>query len=123
MRKVLSYVYQKLLFYLENVFGILFFKLFWDIKGGYDPNISLKEPHRLLLINEIGKDAPFESALEIGCSSGVNLFLLKKRYSNTKLYGCDISKSALKKAREYFNKNYISNFTFICGSTDNLNTF
>lgn len=62
---------------------------------------SLSHPQRKFLLDTISRYAPFESALEIGCASGPNLYLLAKRFPYAKLQGIDISPRAVAVGRSW----------------------
>ncbi len=84
---------------------------------------SLNHPHRKLLINTIARYAPLESALEIGCASGPNLYLLAKKFPNANLRGIDISKQAINIGRKWLFEQNIRNVELIHGKADGLEIF
>lgn len=84
---------------------------------------SLTHPHRKFLIEKITAYFPFENVLEIGCASGPNLYLLAKKFPNTKLYGVDISKEAIKIGEKWLQSQKIKNVFLSANSAENLKRF
>lgn len=92
---------------LDKTFGTIIDEFYWRFRGKswakkYLTPESINHPHRQLLIEHIAIYAPFESALEVGCASGANLYLIAKRFPTVKLYGTDINKRAVYIGREWF---------------------
>jgi S-adenosylmethionine-diacylgycerolhomoserine-N-methlytransferase len=106
-------------------------ELFWKFRHFFDKSWvesyiskeSINHPHRKILIDTISKYYPFDSALEIGCASGPNLYLLSKKFPEIKLYGIDISKKAIEIGKKKFNEEKISNVILETGNPSNLKKF
>ena len=66
-------------------------------------NMNIKpaadHPHRQILV-DILRQFSFQSVLEIGCGSGVNLYNIKQTFPNVSIYGIDVSSNAIKEARK-----------------------
>ena len=60
------------------------------IESSYD-NIKSSFYERALIISEFIKKKKIKSVLDVGCSTGSLIKLLKKRNKQTDFYGCDIS--------------------------------
>jgi tRNA G46 methylase TrmB len=107
-----------------KIFGLKVYELFWKFRHFFDKSWaeryiskeSINHPHRKILIDIISKYYPFDSALEIGCASGPNLYLLAKKFPEVKLYGIDISKKAIEIGKKKFNKEKISNVILETGN-------
>lgn len=84
---------------------------------------AIDHPHRKFLLEKIGNYSPFESVLEIGCSSGPNLYLLAKKYPKIKIYGIDISAKAIEEGKKYFEKENIKNVYLNAGGIEALKIF
>lgn len=73
------------------------FKEKWKISTGYSLNI------RTDLIDLIKEDKLKEmNILEIGCACGATLLELENRYPNSRLYGIDMDKDAIKISESYY---------------------
>jgi ubiquinone/menaquinone biosynthesis C-methylase UbiE len=112
-------------------FGSKVDELFWKFRHFFDKSWaesyiskeSINHPHRKILIDTISKYYPFDSALEIGCASGPNLYLLAKKFPEVKLYRIDISKKAIEIGKKKFNEEKISNVILETGNPTNLKRF
>jgi len=65
---------------------------------------SESHPHRQLIVDAVGHCEPFESLLELGCSVGVNISLLRKKFpylKDSNLAGIDINEDSIKSAKEH----------------------
>ena len=63
---------------------------------------SKEHPHRQLIIDEIGHLEPFEKILEVGCSAGPNIALLREKFAYLKdsnLTGVDVNAASLMAAK------------------------
>lgn len=65
---------------------------------GYEE--SVVHPHRDEIIN-ILKDEPFDSLLEIGCSVGPNLKLIRQAFPHARLTGIDPNKQSVERAQSF----------------------
>ena len=117
MRKLL----KKLKKFIDKLPGNKANEWFWKFRHFFDRSNwpekytseeSLNHPHRKLLIDTISKYSPIESALEVGCASGPNLYLLAKKFPETKIYDSDISKNAIDFGRKWLKKQNIKNVEF-----------
>jgi len=80
-----------------RLFGSKLQELRWRIHRVYER--SDDHLHRAFLVERIGRFAPFESVLEVGCNCGSNLAALAQAYPAVKLYGVDISAKAIRAAK------------------------
>lgn len=127
MRKLL----RKIKRLLDKILGTKTDEFYWRFRHllnkrwseNYMSQDSINHPHRKFLIDKISTLAPLKNVLEIGCASGPNLYLLAKKLPNTKLYGIDISKKAIKVGTEWLNKKGIKNTVLSYGKADNLRSF
>jgi ubiquinone/menaquinone biosynthesis C-methylase UbiE len=85
-------------------------QLFWQYRHLYDKDWTkiymndMGHPHRKVLIDTICKYIKPESkVLEIGCCTGVDLYLLNQRYK-ANYYGIDISKQAITTGVNWLNE-------------------
>jgi ubiquinone/menaquinone biosynthesis C-methylase UbiE len=84
---------------------------------------SINHPHRELLVEKISFYAPFESILELGCNTGPNLYLLAKKFRESRLYGIDINRRAIEKGEAWLQKEGIGNVSLSVGKADEIKTF
>jgi hypothetical protein len=84
---------------------------------------SVDHPRRRLLIEKVSLSAPFETALEIGCSMGVNLYLLAQEFPAARLYGIDISSQAIREGKKWLERTHVRNVELFNGKADNLRWF
>lgn len=80
---------------------------------------SIEHPHRKMLIDTISKFSP-ESILEIGCGSGVNLYLLAKKFPNALIWGIDINKKSIEYGKAKFKELGIDKVKLLNQSADDL---
>lgn len=106
-------------------------ELFWKFRHLFDEKWSenyiskqsIYNPCRKFFIEKISAYLPFDNALEIGCASGPNLYLLAKKIPQAKFYGIDISKKAVEIGQKYFKKENIKNVFLEAGKAENLKKF
>jgi len=79
-------------------------------------------PHRKLLVEKISHYLPL-SILEIGSNCGPNLYLIAKKFPNTKIIGIDINQVAVLKGNELFAREGISNVNLLTRKADTLDQF
>jgi SAM-dependent methyltransferase len=60
---------------------------------------SIDHPHRELIIKAL-KKIRFKNVLEVGCNAGPNLAKIEENYPYVELFGFDINKDSIKKAKE-----------------------
>ncbi len=106
------------------VLGTRLHELWWKIRQ-VDEMVgrSLRHPHRAFLVERIGRFAPFESLLEVGCNAGPNLVVLGRTYPDARLYGIDISAQAIKVAEKVLVQDAIGNASVSMGRADDLHRF
>lgn len=117
--------------FLDKILGTKSDEWFWRFRHFFDKDwaksyindLAINHPHRKLLVEEISKFCPFENILELGCASGANLFLLAKKYPDTKLYGIDVSIKAIEEGQKFFVENKIENVELQTRSILNLENF
>ncbi|MBA4320653.1 MAG: hypothetical protein C0412_19850 [Flavobacterium sp.] len=115
----------------NKIFGTKIDELFWEFRHIFDrkwpesyiSKEAINHPHRKFLIDIISKYYSFDTVLEIGCASGPNLYLLAKKFPETKFYGIDISKKAIKIGRDFFKKENTNNVFLETGKAENLKRF
>jgi len=113
---------------VERFFGTKTDESFWRYRHLFDHKwtqkyidwLSINQPHRQFVVEKIFNFSPFETVLEIGCASGPNLYLLAKKFPNTKFYGIDISKKAIETGRRYFKNKNIKNVFLSHARADDL---
>jgi ubiquinone/menaquinone biosynthesis C-methylase UbiE len=116
---------------LIKFFGSKIDEIFWRFRNIFDKNWpisyitndSLNHPHRIILIEKISDFYPFESALELGCASGVNLFLLSKKFPKAKFYGIDISKKAIEIGKGFLKNQKVKNVFLKHGKIEDIKKF
>jgi len=99
-------------------------ELYWKFRHFFDKSwaksyisdASINNNHRDFLIEKISKFSNLESVLEVGCSSGPNLYLLAQKFPNIKIYGVDVSVSAIKEGKKFFKQKNIQNVFLSAGS-------
>lgn len=114
-----------------KAFGSKIDELFWKFRHLFDrkwsesyiSNQSIYNPFRKLFIGTISAYFPFDNALEIGCASGPNLYLLAKKFPRVRFYGIDISKKAIETGQNYFKKEDIKNVFLESGKAKDLKKF
>ncbi|MDE6662463.1 MAG: class I SAM-dependent methyltransferase [Lachnospiraceae bacterium] len=102
------------------------FEIFCDLKkaDGFDVNVHDEEKYFRAFyndwlemckrVNEIAQN-DIKSVYEVGCGSGVNLYLFKNRIKEAVLGGIDYSQGMIDIA-----KNVISSTDLVCGSAENI---
>jgi ubiquinone/menaquinone biosynthesis C-methylase UbiE len=117
--------------FLDKIFGTKSDELSWKFRHFFDKNwaksyiseAAINHPHRKILIEEISKFYPFESVLEVGSASGANLFLLAKKYPESKFFGIDVSLPAINEGKKFFEGEKIKNVFLEKGSAQHLEKF
>jgi len=84
---------------------------------------TVNHPHRPILVEKISSYKPLETILEIGCSGGVNLYLLAEKFPEAKLYGIDINSQFVKEGRKWLQKRNVGNVFLSHGWADRLPQF
>lgn len=84
---------------------------------------GLDHPHRPFLVEKIAVHSPVSSILEIGCWTGMNLYLLSKRFPDASIRGIDINPLAVQKGNEWFAQEGISNVSLSVGRAEDLGNF
>lgn len=84
---------------------------------------SIHHPHRQWLASKISSFAPFENVLEIGCSTGQNLFPLAKTFPRIKFYGTDINTRMIQQGQAWLREEGVINILLSSGRADNLKGF
>ncbi len=115
----------------DKILGTKADELFWRFRHFFDRSwveryiseASISHPHRKLLIDKIAVYSPLSSVLEIGCSSGPNLYLLAKSFPKISLYGIDISTKAIKAGQAFFKQKEMNNVSLILGKFDGIKEF
>lgn len=105
--------------YLDRYYWKYRHKLRFDWKSGYIDKNSNNHPHREYLLKFIeGKN--IKSVLEIGTGNGANLIVFAKKMKNTKFYGIDINKEAIKIGQTIIAKNRLINIEIKEGDVSNF---
>jgi ubiquinone/menaquinone biosynthesis C-methylase UbiE len=84
---------------------------------------SINHPHRQWLIDTISSYTPFESILEIGCNTGPNLYLISKKFPQTRIYGIDINQRAIKEGLVWLHQEGVKNVLLTVSRADHLEHF
>lgn len=84
---------------------------------------SRDHPHRSFLVERIAAFSPISSVLEIGSSSGPNLYLLAKRFPHSEIRGIEINPHAVEVGNEGFSREGISNVKLSVGRAEDLSEF
>jgi len=129
--KIIKLVLRKIKRLANKIFGTKVDELYWKFRHfidrswaeSYISKESISHPLRKILIDKISNYFPFDSILEIGCASGPNLYLLTKKFPQTKFYGIDISKKAIGTGQNYFKKEKIKNIFLESGRAEDLKKF
>lgn len=104
------------------------FSVFCDLKkaNGFDVNVNDEQLYFSSFYNdwlEMYKklseltDNNIHSVYEVGCGSGVNLYLFKNRINNVILGGIDYSQGLIDIA-----KNVVTSTDLVCGNAENIDT-
>lgn len=129
--RVLQKTYYKSWKILEAILGTKLQEWSWKFRHLYSRDwaenyiaaASLNNAHRKLLVDEVQKFVPFQTALEIGCASGPNLYLLAKKFPQTKFYGIDISRKAVEKGERWLGKEGVKSVELCTGRADKLSHY
>ncbi|HUS51484.1 MAG TPA: class I SAM-dependent methyltransferase [Candidatus Paceibacterota bacterium] len=116
---------------LDKIFGTKINEVYWKFRHIFDSSWAesyiskenIKHPHREILIEKISAYRPFSKVLEIGCASAPNLYLLAKKFPETKFYGIDISKKAIETGKHFLKKENISNIFLKASKAENILEF
>lgn len=84
---------------------------------------SIHHPHRQWLTSKISFYAPFENILEIGCSTGQNLYILANAFPGVKFHGTDINNIVIHKGQDWLREEKAVNIRLSAGRADNLEGF
>ena len=131
MMKLIIEFYHRLRYISETIFGTEVSQLVWRYRHiykrgwaeGYISSNSFSHPHRQLLVEKMSANAPFTDVLEIGCASGPNLYLLAKKFPNSRFVGIDINPDAIRKGDLFFKQQGIRNVSLFVGKADELERF
>lgn len=108
---------------LHRLFGTKLNEIIWamrPISAGKDYLGAETDPHRKFLLEKISTFSPVHSILEIGCGTGLNLYLLSKRFPNAELKGIDINPKSVEYGNTWFKQEGISNVKISVGKADKL---
>jgi len=106
-----------------RIFGSAYYEKEWstkEVESYYWQSVG--HAHRKLLVETISKYHP-ASALEIGCNTAPNLYLLAKNNHDIKLYGLDVSESSIQEGRKRLAEASIRNVSLGLGKADDLSGF
>lgn len=92
-----------------------------SIAKGYWNNRNIPSKH--FLVEKIAAFSPVDSILEVGCSSGPNLYLLAQRFPDAQITGIDINREAVEYGNMQFAHEVIPNVKLLVGKADNLGEF
>ena len=109
-------------FYLERLFGTRLNEIIWatrPISAGKDYQKAEDDPHRKFLVEKISNFSP-TCILEIGCGTGLNLYLLSKKFPDAELKGIDINSNSVGYGNTWFKQKNISNIKLSVGKADEL---
>lgn len=84
---------------------------------------SIDHPHRSLLVERAESFSPVSSILEIGCSTGVNLYLLAGKFPQADIRGVDIDAEAIRAGNRWFDAEGINNVKLSSGRVEKLGEF
>ncbi len=84
---------------------------------------SRDHSHRAFLLEKIAGFSPVSSVLEIGCNCGPNLYLVSRRFPESRIHGIDINPVAIQKGRELFAGAGITNVSLSVNKADELGQF
>jgi len=84
---------------------------------------TIEHPHRSFLISKLANSSPIYSILEIGCSTGPNLYLFAKEFPNAEIRGVDIDPQVVKMGNDWFAREGISNVKLSVGRAEELGEF
>jgi ubiquinone/menaquinone biosynthesis C-methylase UbiE len=80
-------------------------------------------PNKRFLREKIAAFSPVRSILEVGCDSGLNLYLLAKKFPQTDIVGIDINQEAIEYGNTQFARERIPNVELLVGKADELEKF
>lgn len=121
--RLYSKIPPSLRFHLERLFGTRLNEIIWaarSISAGKDYQNAQDDPHRKFLLERISNFSPIYDILEIGCGTGLNLYLLSKRFPDAKLRGIDINSNSVQYGNTFFEHEGISNVKLSIGKADEL---
>lgn len=128
--RLFSLIWHTLLYILEKILGTRFQEWRWAIRhilkgSGWAQSYirDVHHPHRTYLIKEITSYAPLNTAFEIGCNAGPNLYLLAKKFPDMHFYGIDINTDAIARGKKWLKEQNISSIDLAVGRADNLKKF
>jgi SAM-dependent methyltransferase len=113
----------RLRLYLHRLLGTRLNEFIWAsraISAGKDYSGAEGEPHRRALLERISAFSPLNSVLEIGCGTGLNLYLLSKRFPDARLEGIDINSGSVEHGNAFFKQQGIQNVKLTIGKADRL---
>ncbi len=84
---------------------------------------EVKGSERAELIEAVASQIPFDSLLEVACSSGQNFFTLAPMFPNVEFAGIDRDKKAVDEGRLLLEKNNISNVKLTVTDARDLSMF
>lgn len=84
---------------------------------------SREHSHRTFLLEKIAGFSPVASVLEIGCNCGPNLYLVARRFPDSRIHGIDINPEAIQKGRELLAGAGITNISLSINKADELGQF
>ncbi len=123
-------LYQKIRYIKDCILGTKAQEKYWETRHIREGNKWIEDywnnrdhPHRFFLTEKIETLYPFSSIMEIGCSSGPNLYLLSKKFPNAEIRGVDINPKVVQRGNEWFVKEGISNVKLFVGKADELSRF
>lgn len=82
-----------------------------------------KHPHRPLVVDAIARFEPIGHVLEVGCSAGMNLLLLSRRWPAARLVGIDVSEQALGVGQEWLRASGAGHVDLRLGAAQQLGEF
>jgi len=84
---------------------------------------SREHSHRAFLLEKIAGFSPVANVLEIGCNCGPNLYLVARRFPDSRIHGIDINPEAIQKGRELLAGAGITNVSLSVNKADELGQF
>ena len=122
--KLIKNLFKRVKSLFANIFGSLIDELYWALRHLFDKSWaeqyiskgSITHAHRKFLLGRISAYYPFKTCLEIGCASGPNIYLLAQKFPEVKVYGIDISKSAIKIGKRFFKEKAMDNIFLNVGN-------
>lgn len=83
----------------------------------------LNHPHRSFFLSKILNYSKINSFLEIGCGDGPNLYLVSKKFPNSKITGIDINPWSIENGIKWLKHEGVSNIKLSVGKADKLEEF